>query len=96
LQKDEKFVSLIEGGSMISIILRRGITLTDELRVLRLLYTAGSISLNAMERIMPGLKINTLTKIKKDGLILMGNDLIEITEKGIAENEKTLDKGFEA
>ena len=45
---------------------------------------------------MPGLKINTLTKIKKDGLILMGNDLIEITEKGIAENEKTLDKGFEA
>jgi Mn-dependent DtxR family transcriptional regulator len=43
-----------------------------------------------------GIKISSLTKMQKDGLILMDNQSIKITNKGREENEKTLDKGPEA
>ena len=75
-------------------ILRRGIILTDELRVLRLLCTVGPIPLSEMEKIMPSLKINTLTKMGDDGLILIENKSIKITEKGIAKNEETLERSY--
>jgi len=70
--------------------------MTDELRVLRLLCTVSCpISLPTVEFIS-GIKISSLTKMQKDGLILMDNQSIKITNKGREENEKTLDKGPEA
>jgi len=76
-------------------ILKRGIVLTERQKVLRLLCTVnGSISISEIEA-NDKIKIKTLTEMRKEELILMDDESVKITEKGIAENEETLDRGHE-
>lgn len=75
-------------------IFKKDVEVTLELKVLRLLSNVSCpISLTAIV-VINGLTINILFKMKKDGLILMNDNFIEITEKGKTEYNVLLDESY--
>jgi Mn-dependent DtxR family transcriptional regulator len=75
-------------------ILKKGVVLTPELKVLRLILTVQDRRLSMKEiEVVPGLTMTILNKMKDEGLVIVVDDNIIITEKGIRENEKTIDHG---
>ena len=76
---------------MLTQIFKEGIEITHELKVLRLLWNVngGPISLTAIV-VIKNIKISTLSGMKNDGLILMNDNFIEITEKGIEKYRESL------
>ena len=72
-------------------IFKEGIKLTSELKVLRLLWSVngGPISLTAIV-VIKNITIATLSGMKNEGLILMDNNSIKITEKGSQKYKESI------
>jgi predicted methyltransferase len=75
-------------------IFKDGVVVTQELKALRLLSNvSGPISLTAIT-VVRGLTIEVLLKMKKEGLILMDDNAIQITEKGTEKYKKCLHEEY--